>query len=336
MKKRNLVGLIKPEGFDYSHALAITNSIYKKRTAAISLITKIPGGLKKFLAGITFVGIYEPAVSEVSIDKTTKYLFRNAEGKQFETVYIPDGKRNTVCVSTQSGCRMGCPFCVTAKYGFHGNLDAGDIINQVISIPHSGKVTHVVLMGMGEPLDNLGNVLKACEVMTSEWGMAISPRNITVSTVGIKPSIEPFLGSSGCNLALSLFSPFPSERINIVPAERIFPALEIIEIMRNFPVKKKRRLSIAYVMIKNVNDTERHLEELKKILNGTGIRVNLLPYHKVKDDENISSSDERMLYFKHNLVVSGVSASIRKSRGADISAACGLLASGLRPGSNAK
>jgi 23S rRNA (adenine2503-C2)-methyltransferase len=189
---------------------------------------------------------------------------------------------------------------------------------------------------MGEPLDNLENVLKACEVMTSEWGMAISPRNITVSTVGIKPSIEPFLESSGSNLALSLFSPFPSERINIVPAERIFPALEIIEIMRNFPLKKKRRLSIAYVMIKNINDTERHLEELKKILSGTGIRVNLLPYHKVKDDENISSSDERMLYFKHNLVVSGVSASIRKSRGADISAACGLLASGLRPDNNAK
>ncbi|MCX6333273.1 MAG: 23S rRNA (adenine(2503)-C(2))-methyltransferase RlmN [Bacteroidia bacterium] len=337
MKRTNLIGLsvrdifdlIASEGYDYSHASSITNSIYKKRITDLSMISKIPKRLKTYLSEIAVPLIYEPIATKISTDKSVKYLFRNPEGQQFETVFIPDGRRNTVCVSTQSGCRMGCPFCVTARYGFHGNLDAGHIINQILSIPPAENVTHVVFMGMGEPLDNSENVLKACEILTAEWGMAMSHRNITISTVGITPAIIPFLEKSGCNLTLSLFSPFPGERINVVPAEKKYPALEIIEIMKNFPVKKKRRLSVAYVMISGVNDTDRHLEGLKKILSGSEIRVNLLPYHQVHGDVNVSSSGERMMYFKHNLVVSGISASVRRTRGADISAACGLLASGL-------
>jgi 23S rRNA (adenine2503-C2)-methyltransferase len=201
MNKISLCGLtveeifriIQPEGFNYNHALAITNTIYKKRKSDFSRISNVPNKLKVHLAEVFIPGYYEPIASEISTDKTIKYLFRNPEGKQFETVYIPDGKRNTVCVSTQSGCRMGCPFCVTAKYGFHGNLSAGDIINQIISIPSAEKVTHVVFMGMGEPMDNLENVLKATGIISAEWGMAISPRNITVSTVGILPAFELFL-----------------------------------------------------------------------------------------------------------------------------------------------
>jgi 23S rRNA (adenine2503-C2)-methyltransferase len=338
MNKINLCGLtaeeifriIQPEGFNYNHAFAITNTIYKKRRSDFSRISNFPNKLKARLAEIAIPGSYEPIASEISNDKTIKYLFRNPEGKQFETVYIPDGKRNTVCISTQSGCRMGCPFCVTAKYGFHGNLSAGDIINQIISIPPAEKVTHVVFMGMGEPMDNLENVVKATGIISAEWGMAISPRNITVSTVGILPAVELFLERSGCNLTLSLYSPYEDERINVIPAEKKYPALKIIEIMKNIPLKKKRRLSIAYVLIKDINDTDHHLSGLKKMLGGSGIRVNLLPYHPVKNDENEPSSDERMHYFKHNLVISGISASVRKSRGADISAACGLLASGLK------
>ncbi len=338
MNKISLCGLtveeifriIQPEGFNYNHALAITNTIYKKRESDFSRISNVPNKLKGHLAEIAIPGYYEPIASEISTDKTIKYLFRNPEGKKFETVYIPDGKRNTVCVSTQSGCRMGCPFCVTAKYGFHGNLSAGDIINQIISIPSAEKVTHVVFMGMGEPMDNLENVLKATGIISAEWGMAISPRSITVSTVGILPAVELFLERSLCNLTLSLYSPFEEERINMIPAEKKYPALKIIEIMKHIPLKKKRRLSIAYVMIKDINDTDHHLSGLKKMVGGSGIRVNLLPYHPVKNDENAPSSDERMHYFKHDLVISGISASVRKSRGADISAACGLLASGLK------
>jgi 23S rRNA (adenine2503-C2)-methyltransferase len=184
-------------------------------------------------------------------------------------------------------------------------------------------------MGMGEPMDNLDNVLKACEIITAGWGLALSPRNVTVSTVGITPGIEKFLQSSDCNLTLSLHSPFIEDRKRVVPAEKQYPVQKIIEIMKNYPVKKKRRLSLAYVMIKDMNDTDSHFEGLKILLYGSKIRVNLLPYHSVRNDPNTSSSAERMQYFKHNLVVSGISASIRKSRGIDISAACGLLATDL-------
>ncbi len=263
---------------------------------------------------------------QMALSNTCSEILKENSLKRFISLIK---NRDTICVSTQSGCRMGCPFCVTARYGFHGDLDTCDIISQILGIPTAGKVTHVVFMGMGEPLDNLENVLKACEILSAEWGMALSPRNITVSTVGITPAIIPFLEKTGCNLTLSLFSPFPEERIKVVPAENKYPAIEIIEIMKGFPLKKKRRLSVAYVMISNVNDTDRHLEGLKKMLKGSGIRVNLLPYHSVQGDENVSSAEERMMYFKHNLVISGISASIRRSRGADISAACGLLASGL-------
>jgi 23S rRNA (adenine2503-C2)-methyltransferase len=257
-------------------------------------------------------------------------MFRTENGKEFETVYIPDYKRNTVCVSTQSGCRMGCSFCITGRYGFRGNLTAGEIVNQILAIPQAGKVTHIVFMGMGEPMDNLENVLKACSIITAEWGLAISSRNITVSTVGIMPGVEQFLQKSDCNLTLSLYSPFSAERREIVPVENKFPVHNIIEMMKNFPLKKRRRLSLAYIMIKNLNDTDSHLEELKSILKGSKIRVNLLPYHPGNNDKNYSSPAEKMQFFKHNLIISGISASIRKSRGADISAACGLLAAGLK------
>ena len=216
MVKKSLCGLTSGEIFDFIgssgftavHATTISNSIYKKRISDIAQLAKIPRRLKEVLLNIAISGIYSPLAAEVSVDKSVKYLFRTETGKEFETVYIPDNKRNTVCVSTQSGCRMGCSFCVTARYGFRGNLTAGEIVNQILSIPDTVKVTHVVFMGMGEPMDNLENVLKACSIITAEWGLAISSRNITVSTVGIMPGVEQFLQRSDCNLTLSLYSPF--------------------------------------------------------------------------------------------------------------------------------
>ncbi len=337
MKKINLVGLtvgeiyelIKPEGYNLTHAATIANSIYKKRIKDFPGISKIPVKLQHLLGKIAEVCDYCPVATDVSRDGTIKYLFRNHEGQQYETVYIPDKKHDTICVSTQAGCRMGCPFCMTARYGYHGDLNAGDIIGQIFAIKPDAKLTHVVFMGMGEPLDNTDNVIKACGILTAEWGMALSPANITVSTIGVTSSVIPFLEKTGCNLTVSLVSPFPEERIKIVPAERKFPVLEIINILKGFQTKKKRRFSVAYVMISGLNDTERHLEGLKRLLSGSGIRVNLLPYHRVEGDSQVPSSEERMMHFKHNLVVSGISSSIRKSRGQDISAACGLLASGI-------
>jgi 23S rRNA (adenine2503-C2)-methyltransferase len=339
MIKKNLCGLtveeiyalIRDEGYNRPQAFRVADGIYKKNFSDISQIQGIPKRLKTYLDGIADTGIYAPVSSEISSDSTVKYLFISPAGRKFESVWMPDAKRKTVCVSTQSGCRMGCPFCVTGQYGFHGNLSAGDIVNQVINTPKTDKVTHVVFMGMGEPMDNVGNVLKACEILTSEWGMALSSRNITVSSVGITPGIVDFLNKSLCNLTISLYSPFREERVKVIPAESRYPVHEIISIMKAFPIKKKRRFSAAYIMIDGVNDTDKHLEGLKGLLEGSGIRVNLMPYHPAVDDISVSSSDERMLFFKHELIMTGISASIRKSRGADIAAACGLLASGLLP-----
>jgi 23S rRNA (adenine2503-C2)-methyltransferase len=335
MIKTNLCGMTEDEirnfaGCDYSHAVSITNSIYKKRINDISLLPGIPKLIREKLNEISVPGIYKPAASEKSSDGTIKYLFRNRQGLEFETVFLPGSRRTTMCVSSQSGCRMGCPFCVTGRYGFRGNLSSHDIVNQIIGIQDSEKVTHVVFMGMGEPMDNLDNVLKACNIISAEWGISLSSGNITVSTVGITSGIIRFLEESKCNLALSLYSPLPEERAQAVPAEKKNPSHKIIEIIKNFPAVKKRRMSVAYIMINNINDTDKHLEGLKNLLLGSRIRVNLLPYHSVPGNSNLSSSPERMKQFKHELVMSGISASIRESRGIDVSAACGLLASGLK------
>jgi len=312
------------------HSLAIANWLYKRKPVGIEFIPGIPRKVKERLKELSIPGVFSPVSSVKSADGTVKFLFRNEIGREFETVLMSDTKRTTVCVSSQSGCRMGCPFCVTGQYGFRGDLSARDILTQVLAPEIGGKLTHVVFMGMGEPMDNLDNVLRACEILTAPWGMALSPGNITVSTVGLTPGVIKFLRSCNCNLALSLYSPFHEERLRSVPAESLYPACEIIEAMKSAGSVKRRRMSVAYVMIRDLNDTPAHLEGLKELLYGTGIRVNLLPYHSAPGDSNICSSHDSMHHFKHELVISGISASIRKSRGADIKAACGLLASGLK------
>ena len=325
-----ILDLISPGGFTAAHSLIVSNSIYKKSISDTSQIGKIPYKLKEVLSEIAESGIHKPVESQVSKDKSVKYLFRTETGKEFETVFIPDKKRNTICVSTQSGCRMGCTFCATARYGFRGNLTAGEIVNQIIGIPEARSIAHVVFMGMGEPLDNLENVLKACSIINAEWGLAISPRNVTVSTVGLLAGVGLFLQQSECNLTLSLYSPFEEERKTAIPSENSNPMQLIIDLLKSYPLKKKRRISIAYVMLRDMNDTDCHLGALKALLRGSAVRVNILPYHPVPDDQHTASSQERMQFFKHNLVMAGISASIRKSRGKDISAACGLLASSLQ------
>jgi 23S rRNA (adenine2503-C2)-methyltransferase len=317
-------------GYEDHHALKAVTDFYRRRISDFDSMENIPKTVRELLRSRFRSGLCSPLKQEESSDKSVKYLFLNSEGKPFETVFIPDGKRKTICVSTQSGCRMGCPFCLTGRYGFNGNLKAGEIVGQVMSVPFSNEITHVVFMGMGEPLDNIEEVLTACRILTASWGLAISPGNVTISTVGIIPGVSRFLIESECNLTLSLFSPFAEERADVVPAEKKYPAAEIIKMLRDYPETRKRRFSVAYVMIRDLNDTESHLEELIKLLRATRIRVNLLPYHVTEEDKYTPSPAERMDYFRRRLTNSGISASVRRSRGADISAACGLLAAGLR------
>ena len=298
--------------------------IYKKGIRIFGEINDIPKEILSVLSEYFSTGLSEPVSTVVSADGTVRYLFTTSNGLLHESVYIPEGKRETVCISVQSGCRMGCRFCATGQNGWRGNLSAGELVNQVVSLPH--KVTHVVLMGMGEPGDNIDEVIKALRVLTAEWGMAIGKRRVTVSTVGITPAVKRLLEETECNITLSLYSPFPEERLEAIPAEAVWTYRETLDLMKTYTADRDRRFTVAYIMIKGKNDSEKHLEEMKRLLSGTGIRVNLLPYHPTGADGDCSSDRETMMRFKHLLVTSGVGASVRKSRGEDIDAACGMLA----------
>lgn len=313
-------------GLDERYARRLLYWVYRRGIKSIDEINDIPGRVLQELSGHVVPGLSAPITSEVSSDGSVKYLFSDAGGLMHETVWLPDGKRRTVCVSVQSGCRMGCRFCATGRNGWGGNLTAGEIVNQVVSIPD--QVTHIVLMGMGEPGDNIDEVIRACGIFTAEWGLAAGRSRVTVSTVGVIPAVRRLLEETECNITLSLHSPFPEERREVIPAEVRWPFTETLNLMKEYDNRRKRRFSVAYVMIKGKNDTGRHLAELKRLFSGTDIRVNLLPYHPADLNDDRCSDGEVMMRFKHELVTSGIGASVRKSRGADIAAACGMLAAG--------
>jgi len=311
-------------GIDPRYGHRLLYWIYRRKIGSFGIINDIPRDVLAKLDENFTTGLSEPVSSCASSDGSVKYLFLSVSGMLHEAVYLPEGKRHTVCISVQAGCRMGCRFCATGQNGWSGNLTAGEIVNQVISLPHN--VTHVVMMGMGEPGDNIDEVIRACTVLTAQWGLAVGRSRVTVSTVGVLPSVTRLLKETDCNITLSLHSPFPEERRTVIPVEARWPFKETLGLMKNFSARRNRRFTVAYVMIKGVNDSDAHLEALKMLLSGTSIRVNLLPFHPLAGDSNVSSDTETMMRFKHMLVTSGIGASVRKSRGVDIAAACGMLA----------
>lgn len=290
-------------------------------------MNNLPKTLRLYLDDHFSPGFYEPFQTIISEDRSKKYIFHTQSGFPVETVYMPDDKRNTICVSTQAGCRMGCRFCYTGTLGFLANLDVYEILNQVGSIPEANKITHVVFMGMGEPLDNYENVQKAIDILTAQWGFSFSPRNITISTVGIKPGLGTIIKSTKCNIAISIHSPFEEERNDMIPSGSKYNIREILNLILAHDWERNRRVTFQYIMINDYNDTDRHLEELIRILKGTSIRINLMSYHPYSESFMRSSPDERQWHFKMQLMHNGISASIRRSRGEDIGAACGLLGS---------
>lgn len=305
-------------------AKQIAGWVYQKRVHSIDQMSNISLPNRQKLSSIYEIGCYSPIDVQTSTDGTKKYLFK-VKSFYVESVFIPEKDRATLCVSTQVGCKMNCCFCATGKQGFSSQLDATDILNQIISLPEFEQLTNVVFMGMGEPFDNTDNVLKTLGILTSDYGLAWSPKRITVSTVGLIPGMKRFLKESKCHLAVSLHNPISEERKALMPAEKAFPIADVIEEIKKYDFSGQRRVSFEYTMFKNVNDQVRHQKALSQLLNGLECRVNLIRFHVVPGIELEGTPMPQMEKFRDDLNKRGIIATIRKSRGEDILAACGLL-----------
>ncbi len=306
--------------------------LYVRRVMSFDEMTNISLKGREALKAHYAVGRHAPVREAVSVDGTRKYLF--TVGEQFiESVYIPEEDRATLCVSTQAGCKMGCKFCMTGTLGFHGHLPASEILNQIF---YFDDLTNIVYMGEGEPMDNIDNVLRSLEIMTAPYGCAWSPKRITVSTVGI-PAMKRFLDESECHLAVSMHNPFPAERAHIMPAEKLMSITDVVSLIKQYDWTHQRRVSFEYICwssgstpgntINNVSI--RHAKELLRLLKGLNCRVNLIRFHAGVDRQFPSSDEKAMEFFRDYLTNNGLTTTIRKSRGEDILAACGMLVNAL-------
>ena len=320
-----LQAVVKNLGMPEFAAKQIASWIYGKKVTSIDAMTNLSLKHRELLKETFEVGCCEPVDKMCSSDGTVKYLYQVGESQFVESVYIPDDDRATLCVSSQVGCKMNCKFCMTGKQGFTAQLTANQILNQIHSLPERDKLTNIVMMGMGEPLDNLDEVLKVLHIMTAPYGYAWSPKRITLSSVGLRKGLRRFIEESDCHLAISLHSPLPLQRAELMPAERAFSITDIIGLLRNYDFSKQRRLSFEYIVFKGVNDSLMHAKELLKLLRGVDCRVNLIRFHAIPGVDLEGADMETMTRFRDYLTSHGLFTTIRASRGEDIFAACGML-----------
>ena len=320
-----LQAVVKNLGMPEFAAKQIASWIYGKKVTSIDAMTNLSLKHRELLKETFEVGCCEPVDKMCSSDGTVKYLYQVGESHFVESVYIPDDDRATLCVSSQVGCKMNCKFCMTGKQGFTAQLTANQILNQIHSLPERDKLTNIVVMGMGEPLDNLDEVLKVLHIMTAPYGYAWSPKRITLSSVGLRKGLRRFIEESDCHLAISLHSPLPLQRAELMPAERAFSITDIIGLLRNYDFSKQRRLSFEYIVFKGVNDSLMHAKELLKLLRGVDCRVNLIRFHAIPGVDLEGADMETMTRFRDYLTSHGLFTTIRASRGEDIFAACGML-----------
>lgn len=311
-------------------AKQIAQWLYVKHATDIAQMTNISKQNRELLAQTYEVGSLAPLDCQRSKDGTVKYLFPVENGHFVETVFIPDGERATLCVSCQVGCKMNCLFCQTGKQGWEGNLSVADIMNQIFALPEWERLTNIVFMGQGEPMDNLDNVLKATEVLTADWGYAWSPKRITVSTVGVKGKLKRFLDESQCHVAVSMHSPIHEQRQQLMPAEKAQPIADTVELLRQYDFTHQRRCSFEYICFGGLNDQPLHGREIVKLVEGLECRVNLIRFHEIPGVSLPFSDEKRMEALRDYLTAHGVFTTIRASRGQDIFAACGLLSTAKR------
>ena len=311
-------------------ARQIARWLYVRHVEDPLRMTDIAAAHRQRLAERFAPALRAPEHESRSADGTKKYLFWTLQGHFIESAYIPDGDRATLCVSSQAGCRMGCRFCATGRQGLQQSLSAAEILNQIVSLPERDRLTNLVFMGMGEPLDNADNVLRALEILTAEWGFAWSPTRITLSTAGVVPQLRRFLDASKVHLAVSLHNPFPDERAEIMPVEKAWPIAQVVEILREYDFTHQRRVSFEYIVMSGLNDSPRHIRELSRLLNGIKCRINLIRFHKIPGSPYFSPDADAMIRFRDALTARGIQTTIRASRGEDIQAACGLLSTRMK------
>ena len=329
-----LQSVVRGLGMPKFAAKQIASWLYDKKVNSIDEMTNLSLKHREALGAEYEVGGIPPVEAMHSVDGTIKYLFQVGEKNFVEAVYIPDDDRATLCVSSQVGCKMNCKFCMTGKQGSTANLTANQILNQISSLPERDKLTNVVLMGMGEPLDNLDEVLKVLEVLTAPYGYGWSPKRITLSSIGLRKGLQRFIEECDCHLAISLHSPVPSQRLDLMPAERAFSITEIVDLLKNYDFSKQRRLSFEYIVFKGVNDSLIYAKELVKLLRGVDCRINLIRFHAIPGVDLEGTDMEAMVTFRDYLTSHGVFSTIRASRGEDIFAACGMLSTAKRVGNN--
>jgi len=320
-----LTALVKDLGLPTFTGKQLADWLYKKHVKTIDEMTNLSKAARTLLNEQFQVGCRNYSMVQNSADGTRKYLFPTSKHLSVEAVMIPEAERATLCVSSQVGCRMGCRFCMTGRQGFRANLNAGEIINQFRSIDEREQLTNAVYMGMGEPLDNLDNVLKSIAILTATWGFGWSPRRITLSTIGILPALRRFLDESECHLAISLHTPFDEERQELLPMQKAYPLEEVLSLVRQYDWRGQRRISFEYILFDRLNDSSKHAVALAKMLERLECRVNLIRFHTIPDSPLLPALESNVEKFKNILMNKGIMTTIRASRGEDILAACGLL-----------
>jgi 23S rRNA (adenine2503-C2)-methyltransferase len=304
------------------------NWIYKKNTADFDKMLNISRESRKKFSEIFFISSFRSSEEFRSSDGTIKFRFGLDDGYFIESVYIPEEKRNTLCISTQVGCPLGCKFCLTGEMGFKRNLSVSEMVNEVMSVKERtgrDRITNIVLMGMGEPLLNYENVKKFINILIASEGLAFAKRKVTLSTSGILPELEKFIKEVDVSLSISLNAPDDETRSRIMPINRKFPLKEILRAASLYPEVHKRMVTFEYVLIKGINDSLKQAEKLASLLKGLRCKINLIPYNENPYSEFKRPADETVLAFQEILKKHNYTATIRKSRGQDISAACGQL-----------
>ena len=316
---------VKEAGMPAFTAKQIADWVYGKRVRSIEEMSNISLKNRERLSELFETGFKAPADAARSIDGTVKYLYEVENGHFVEAVYIPDGERATLCVSSQVGCKMNCLFCMTGKQKYTANLTTNEILNQIFALPEFDKLTNIVFMGMGEPCDNLDNLLPAIEILTSSYGLAWSPHRITVSTVGVRKGLRRLLDAGDFHIAVSLHHPVPEKRLEIMPAEKGYPIMEMLDVLKEYDFSHQRRLTFEYIVFKNVNETLSHARKLISLLDDLDCRINLIRYHAIPGVPLEGVDEEGMTQLRDFLTKNGLFTTIRVSRGEDIFAACGML-----------